>query len=124
MSRTPPPTVLIVDDFADARALLRTLLEARGYHTVEASDGQEAIALARDVRPRVVLLDLGLPVLSGWEVARVLREDPATSHACIVACTAYSRPSELEHAREAGCAHVLTKPIDFDALLELLASIA
>ncbi|UJR82886.1 response regulator [Sandaracinus amylolyticus] len=124
MSRTSPPTVLIVDDFADARALLRTLLEARGYHTVEASDGEQAIALAREVRPDVVLLDLGLPVVSGWDVARVLRDDPTTRDAIIVACTAYSRPSELEQARDAGCAHVLTKPLDFDALLELLASIA
>ncbi|MDQ3034084.1 MAG: response regulator [Myxococcota bacterium] len=115
------PVVLVVDDFDDAREMLCELLTDAGHQVVVAADGGEALALAREVLPRVVLLDLSLPVLSGWDVARALKSNPATASICIIACTAHVHAREHDLALEAGCSRVLTKPIDTRLLLAVVA---
>jgi CheY-like chemotaxis protein len=106
-----PPVILVIDDHDDSRTITRLVLEHAGYRVVEASDGSRGYQTATEVRPLVVLLDLVLPGLDGWEVARRLRRDRATEHAVIIALTAAVRADDQERARIAGCDEVLTKPV-------------
>lgn len=106
-----PPLVLVVDDHEDSRTIARLVLESAGFRVAEARTGCEAIRLAFALRPVAVLLDLVLPELDGWEVAKRLRENDATSAAAIIALTAAVLPSDHERARLAGCDMVLTKPV-------------
>jgi len=106
-----PPVILIIDDHDDSRTITRIVLEQAGYRVVEANDGSRGYNTAMEVRPLVVLLDLVLPGLDGWEVARRLRRDRSTEHAVIIALTAAVRTDDQERARDAGCDEVLTKPV-------------
>jgi CheY-like chemotaxis protein len=106
-----PPVVLVIDDHDDSRTITRIVLEQAGYRVVEAADGSRGYETAMEVRPLVVLLDLVLPGIDGWEVARRLRRDHATGHAVIIALTAAVRTDDHERARLAGCDEVLTKPV-------------
>jgi CheY-like chemotaxis protein len=108
---TDPPVILIIDDHDDSRAITRIVLEQAGYRVVEADDGARGWMTAMEVRPLVVLLDLVLPGLDGWEVARRLRNDRSTGHAVIIALTAAVRADDRERARDAGCDEVLMKPV-------------
>jgi CheY-like chemotaxis protein len=112
--------VLIVEDDASTRQSLRLLLERYGYHCVEAQDGQEALALARAEPPRCVLLDLHMPGLDGFAVARRLRADLRTFGAHIHCLTGQQDRQTQEQARRAGCEGFLTKPVDSRSLLEVL----
>jgi PAS domain S-box-containing protein len=124
LALTPAPEprrVLLIEDNADAAASLRLLLELAG-HRVEATDnGTEGVARARAFHPDVVLCDLGLPGLSGFEVARTLRADPAMARVRLVALTGYGRDEDRRQARAAGFDEHLVKPIDPDTLERLLA---
>ncbi len=115
-----PVTVLVVDDVADARAVLAELMRSQGYRVIEAADGGQAVKAARRERPHLVLLDLNLPVLDGLEVARRLRTQPAMKKAPIVAVTAYHYHGMREAALEAGCDEYLPKPVEFDVLAEVV----
>lgn len=115
-----PPTVLVVDDVADARDVISELLRSEGHRVVEAEDGAEAVKAAGRERPRLVLLDLNLPVLDGLEVARRLRKLPGMGKVPIVAVTAYHYYGMREAAIEAGCDEYLPKPVDFDELKEVV----
>jgi two-component system cell cycle response regulator DivK len=112
--------VLVVDDFDDAREMLRLILEHHDLDVVEAKDGRDAIERATTHRPDVVLLDLGLPVLSGWDVARALKSDPRTAQIPLIACTAFTQARQHDRAREAGCEDVVVKPIDPSALVDVV----
>lgn len=112
--------VLIVEDFDDTRELYRELLEHEGYEVTEARDGGEGLALAREGLPDLIVLDLSMPVLSGWEVARILREEPGTSAIPIIACTAHVHRPEHDRARAAGCMAVLVKPVPLPLLVQLV----
>lgn len=114
--------MLVVDDYDDAREMLRMILEHHQLDVLEARDGAEAIECAREHRPDLVLLDLGLPRVSGWDVARTLKSDPATADIPLIACTAFTLARQHERARDAGCAHVVVKPIDPRALVEIVRS--
>jgi CheY-like chemotaxis protein len=119
----PPPEprrVLLIEDNTDSANSLRTLLEMAG-HCVEAADnGSEGVARARAFHPDVVLCDLGLPGLSGYDVARALRADPETSRARLVALTGYGRDEDRRRSHAAGFDDHLVKPIDPDVLERLL----
>jgi CheY-like chemotaxis protein len=104
------PLGLVVDDYSDGRDVARHVLESMGLRTIEASNGHDALDSARRNRPDVLVLDLALPGLDGWAVARELKTDPATADMLIVAFTAHAEADPLERAREAGCDAVLTKP--------------
>jgi CheY-like chemotaxis protein len=106
-----PPVVLVIDDHDDSRTITRIVLEQAGFRVAEANDGARGVQTAMELRPLVVLLDLVLPGIDGWEVARRLRRDRTTGHAVIIALTATVLPHDHERARDAGCDEVLTKPV-------------
>jgi CheY-like chemotaxis protein len=104
------PLILIVEDFDDAREMYREFLEFSGFRVLTARDGREAVAKARESNPDLVLMDLSLPGIDGWEATRILKNDGATSHLKIVALSAHALATEGERAREAGCDGFIAKP--------------
>jgi CheY-like chemotaxis protein len=117
---TPPRRVLVVDDNLDAAEGLAMLLGLRGHEVATAYDGQSAIEQARDIQPDVVLLDIGLPRIDGFEVARRLREEHPARPMLLVALTGYGQERDRLRAREAGFDHHLLKPVRLEMLEELL----
>ncbi len=104
--------ILVVEDSPDIRALIRMLLEPAGHEVLVAADGGEGVETARREQPHLVLMDLSLPVLSGWEAARQIKSDPATSHVTVLAVTAHAMQGDRDRALAAGCDGFLSKPID------------
>jgi PAS domain S-box-containing protein len=117
-----PVRVLVVDDNHDAVESLAELLRLSGYAVKTAPDGVSALGMAESFRPEVALLDLGLPGMDGFELARRLRALPVTADAMLVAVTGYGREEDVRAARTAGFDHHLVKPVDLPALRELLAT--
>ncbi len=113
--------VLVVDDNEDAAHTLAMLLQAEGYRVAVETGSTEALARAAAEPPDVALLDIGLPGVDGFQLAKRLRAMPATARTRLVAVTGYGRDSDRELAREAGFDHHLVKPVDFGALLGLLS---
>lgn len=114
-----PRRILVVDDNADAADSLGMLLEVRGDRVRIAYDGLEALAAEAEFRPEVVLLDIGMPKLSGYDVARRIRAARGDA-VLIVAITGWGQEEDRQRAREAGFDHHFTKPVDFEVLLELI----
>ena len=114
------PAVLIVDDNVDTARLTGRLLQSMGFVVQVAHDGQAAIEAARQHRPEVVLLDIGLPGIDGLELARRLRARPGTAHALLIAITGYGQDSDRQQILQAGFDHHLVKPIDIAQLYTLL----
>ncbi len=114
--------ILVVDDNVDAAETLSMLLEHEGNETRIAHSGPEALALVAEMRPQIVLLDLGLPGLDGYEVARRLRADGSLVQPLIVAISGWGAEEDRRKAREAGFDQHLTKPVDHARLTELLAN--
>jgi CheY-like chemotaxis protein len=115
---TAAPLVLVVDDHEDSRIIARLVLEAAGFRVHEAASGVTGLSLATALEPAVMLLDLILPGIDGWEVARRLRRDPATTNMGIIAVTALALRDDHVRARHAGCDTVLTKPVLPKAIVE------
>jgi signal transduction histidine kinase/DNA-binding response OmpR family regulator len=120
---SPSRRVLVVDDNQDAAESLGLLLEVSGHEVRVCHDGAAALRAAEEYRPEAVLLDIGLPGMDGYEVARRLRACPATRGALLVALTGYGQAEDQRRAREAGFDHHLIKPADVEALAGLLASV-
>jgi PAS domain S-box-containing protein len=114
--------VLVVEDDRDAAESLVMFLELTGYKVAAAHDGAEAVDVAKTFDPDVVLLDVGLPVLDGYEVARRLRDRPGGERLMLVALTGYGQEEDRRRSSAAGFDHHLVKPVDIDRLLELLSS--
>jgi CheY-like chemotaxis protein len=114
--------VLVVDDNVDTTDSMSILLRASGYDVRTAYDGLTALETATTWPPNVVLLDIGLPQMNGYEVAQRLRQDPNLKSAWLVALTGYGRESDLQLAKEAGFDAHLIKPVDLDKLQTLLTS--
>jgi len=112
--------ILVVDDNHDAAEATKVLLELGGHEVKMVGDGHEALASAPVFAPDVVLLDIGLPMMDGYQVAKRLREVVETQRSCLIALTGYGQPADRERARAAGFDHHLTKPADPDALLALV----
>lgn len=106
------PLILLVEDREDNRVLARKLLERAGFRVVEATDGREALEQVAAQRPDLVLLDMSLPLVDGWTVARTLRQSPEFENLLIVALTAHAMDGDRERVLEAGCDEFLTKPIE------------
>lgn len=109
-------TVLIAEDQPSNLRLMRHVLRGAGYVTLEAKDGVEAIELAREHGPDLILMDLRMPRLDGIEATDILRADPATQHIPIVAVTAQAMTSDREKALAAGCVLHIAKPFDIREL--------
>jgi len=116
--------ILVVDDYPDALDSLSMLLQAEGHEVDTANSGTKAIERAQAFRPRVVLLDIGLPDMDGYEVAQRLRELPETQLAVLIALTGYGQPEDRARSKRAGFDHHLLKPVDPDILSTLLTSVA
>ena len=104
------PLILVVDDYQDAREMYAEYLQYSGFRVAEAKNGNEAVAQARSLRPDLILMDLSLPGMDGWEATRVLKADEATRHIPIVALTGHALAGASEGARKAGCDSFVTKP--------------
>jgi CheY-like chemotaxis protein len=115
--------ILIVDDNRDAAISLGMLLELSGYEIETAYDGSAAIDAAARFQPQVILLDIGLPGLDGYEVARRMRSEPWGKQATLVAVTGWGQAEDRERSKAAGFDAHLVKPVDHDALVKLLAEI-
>jgi CheY-like chemotaxis protein len=111
--------VLVVDDNADLAQSCSMLLHLAGFDAMTASDGCAALQLANEFHPHVVLLDIGLPDLNGYDVARRLKADPRLPAMTLVAITAYGSEAHRRQAIAAGFDHFLVKPVDFSLLLSL-----
>lgn len=111
-------TVLIVDDFEDNRQMYAEFLTFSGYQVLEATDGAEAVAKAKELGPDLVVMDLSLPIMDGWEATRRLKGDPQTRHIPILALTGHSFDGHSQGARDAGCDGFLAKPCLPDRLLQ------
>ena len=105
-------TLLLVEDNEDNRIIYSTVLRHLGYTVVEAFDGTQAIALARTVLPDLILMDISIPKVDGWEATRILRLDPATRHIPIIALTAHALADDRERAQAIGFTAYLAKPIE------------
>jgi CheY-like chemotaxis protein len=112
--------ILIVEDNEMNRDVLARQLTRRGHAVRTAADGRLGLAMAREHAPDVILLDLGLPEIDGWECARRLKADPATRDIPIIALTAHAMIGDRQKALEAGCDEFDTKPIDLASLMEKL----
>lgn len=117
-----PCRVLVVDDNVDAALSLAMLLDLVGHPTRTVCDGPEVLGAAIEFRPHVVLLDIGLPVLNGYAVARQLRRQPGLEDVVLVAMTGFGRDSDRQHAHAAGFDHHLVKPADFSSVQAILAA--
>jgi two-component system cell cycle response regulator DivK len=111
------PLVLVVEDYQDARDMYAAYLQFSGYDVAEAANGVEAIEKTRELLPDIVLMDLALPRMDGWEATRQLKGDPRTKHIPIVALTGHALAGHAEGARDAGCDAFVTKPCLPDALV-------
>lgn len=111
------PTLLIVEDNELNRDMLSRRLQRRGYQVLLASDGGQGLALARAERPDLILMDMSIPVVDGWEAARRLKADPVTRPIPVIALTAHAMAGDEARARSAGCDDFDTKPVDLPRLL-------
>ena len=105
-------TLLLVEDNEDNRIIYSTVLRHLGYQVIEAQDGVEAVELARSTQPDLILMDISIPRMDGWEATRILRADPRTSAIPIVALTAHALADDRERAAEVGFSSYLAKPIE------------
>jgi signal transduction histidine kinase len=122
-ARAPKRRVLVVDDNADGAELLELALQTLGHDTRVAHDGPEALAAAKDFLPDVALLDIGLPGMNGYELARAMRDLLGDSTPVLVAVTGYGQDSDRKRSSAAGFAHHLVKPIDLEGVGALIASL-
>ena len=106
----PGALILVVDDFEDNREIYAQFLRFSGYRVAEAVDGLDALAKAAALRPDLIVMDLSLPRLDGWEATRQLKQDPATSTIPVVALTGHSLGGNEDRARVSGCDSFVTKP--------------
>jgi signal transduction histidine kinase len=118
-----PHRIIVADDNADAAAALELLLRLRGHDVRTAGDGVEALELVTAFAPRIVLLDLGMPRIDGYEAARRMRQEPNGRDLVLIALTGWGQPQDRERTREAGFDAHLTKPVSEDSLLETISAL-
>lgn len=118
MEKEQGPLVLVVEDYEDAREMYAAYLQFSGYRVAEASNGLEALDKTRELMPDIILMDLALPKMDGWEATRLLKLDERTRHIPIVALTGHALAGHADGARQAGCDSFVTKPCLPDALVE------
>jgi len=117
------PRILVVEDNEMNRDMLTRRLKRKGYDILSAEDGQEGIELAGAHSPDLILMDLSLPVVDGWEATRRLKSAPATQGIPIIALTAHAMSGDREKAMDAGCDDYDTKPVEMPRLLEKIETL-
>jgi DNA-binding response OmpR family regulator len=108
--------ILVIEDTENTRVLLQRRLKLKNYDVLTAEDAEHGLVLAQNQKPDLILMDVGLPGMDGWEAARQLKANPATSGIPVIALTAHAMQSDREKAVAAGCDDYETKPIDFNSL--------
>jgi len=111
-------TILLVEDHEDNRIVYSTILEHFGYRVLLAGDGAEGVRMARESSPDLVLMDVSIPVMDGWQATATLKADPATARIPVIALTAHALPADRERAQEVGCDGYLAKPVEPRRVLE------
>jgi two-component system cell cycle response regulator DivK len=114
------PRILVVDDFPDGREMVSEYLAFRGFDVFEAANGKEAIEATLRVKPAVVLMDLAMPVVDGWEATRRLKADPATKNIPVIVISAHALDGAEASAQKAGCDAYIRKPNDMSVLGDML----
>ncbi len=117
------PKILLVEDDEKNRDMLSRRLQRRGYEVVTALDGKESVTVAKSALPGLILMDISLPILDGYEATRQIKALPETQDIPIIALTAHAMPGDREKCLEAGCDDYDTKPIDFQRLLEKMQAL-
>jgi CheY-like chemotaxis protein len=117
------PKILLVEDNEMNMDMLSRRLERKGYCVVPAQDGEEGYLLAHSESPDIILMDISLPVMDGWEVTRLLKADQATRHIPIIALTAHALVTDRAKAIEVGCDDYDTKPVEFGRLSEKIENL-
>ena len=102
--------VLVVEDTEDNRKIIRDLMTSAGYEMIEALDGGAGVAMAAEHKPDLILMDMQLPVLDGYEATRRIKADPALAHIPVIAVTSYALSGDEDKARTAGCDGYIAKP--------------
>jgi CheY-like chemotaxis protein len=106
----PGPLVLVVDDFEDNRAMYVEYLQFQGFRVVEAVNGAQAVVRTQEMLPSVIVMDLSLPVMDGWEATRRIKADARTKHIRVIALTGHAEPAHAKKALDAGCDDFVAKP--------------
>lgn len=114
------PTILVVEDNEDNRDVLSRRLERRGFSVITATDGLQGYSLARSEKPDLILMDISLPEMNGWEVIGLLKAADATNRIPIIVLTAHGLVSDRARAMEAGCDGYQNKPVDFQRLSDCI----
>jgi len=115
-------TILLVEDNELNRDMLSRRLSRKGYIVLTAEDGQAGVDMAASERPDLILMDMSLPILDGWEATRLLKSDPLTRSIPVIALTAHAMSGDERKAYEAGCDDFDTKPVDLPRLLDKIES--
>jgi len=115
--------ILLVEDNELNRDMLSRRLQRRGFEVVNAVDGQEGVEMAHSEAPELILMDISLPIMDGWEAARKIKKSPKTRSTPIIALTAHAMVGDREKSLEAGCDDYDTKPIDFQRLLQKMKTL-
>ena len=108
--------ILVVDDNVDAADTLEALLDMDGFHVTTVYDGLAAVAAAHDVRPDIVVMDIGMPGMDGYDTARLIRQQPGGQDMVLIALTGWGQSADKNRASVAGFNHHLVKPVDYDLL--------
>jgi two-component system cell cycle response regulator DivK len=119
----PGARVLLVDDNEESADMLRRRLERRGFVVIAARDGRAGVRAAEQEQPDLVLMDLSLPEIDGWQATRLLKANPTTSHIPVIALTAHAFLTDRQRSLEAGCDDFETKPVNFETLLAKIKAI-
>ena len=115
--------ILLVEDNEDNRDMLSRRLERKGFAVTLAVDGQDGVDKAKSELPDIILMDMSLPVMDGWEATKVLKDNPDTAQIPVIALTAHAMSSDREKAIEAGCNDYDTKPVDLQRLLNKISDL-
>lgn len=117
------PKILIIEDNGENREALARRLQRRGYDVVIACDGEQGFGLAKSEKPDVVLMDMNMPVLDGWQATQMIRGTPEIRDLPIIGLTAHALAGDREKAMQAGCSEYHTKPVEFPRLMKQIESL-
>ena len=117
------PRILMVEDNEENRDALGRRLQRRGFEVLMAFDGKQGVAMAKAERPDLILMDMNMPELDGWEATRQIKADPATAALPVIGLTAHAMTGDRERAMAAGCTDYHTKPVEFPKLLGQIEAI-
>ena len=114
--RDGKPTILVVEDYADTREMMRLMLDMLGYYVIEAEDGAQAVKMTLEKHPDLILMDINMPIMDGFQASAQIRRQPGSANIPIIACTARNQWEWRNKAISAGCNDFMSKPLNFDEL--------